>query len=535
LTPASRAQKLILDMHAPHGGFQGPGYSGNFWSSSDKKARTKALWTEIASRYQDETVVAAYDLFNEPAPPTHTQLVAYTQELVDVVRAVDGNHLLIVEMDYGDEEGTPFLVADSATNTMYDFHQYYPWRYSAALGYHYGYGDYGVGYPDADAYLQPYDNDKVDEGLAENVSIALGDSAWTWYEGRLMTPPNANTWGALPVLISDGNGGTVYFDDFVVDEYDSAGGFLRRIQHLDPDPKPSDWWLLYETHIDRDPFVSYTNDWASAKLGAGVGGSGNRGTSTTAHLGTRSLTVSNSSGKYSITNQKLKFVVKQGHQYRISGWVKGSGANLALRWYGFKSWDTPKPFTKASLEQGFFDNDSLQFFIDANVPVNIGEFGTAVANFSNGRGGLNWVRDMLDIMGQYAINAQYFHYHISPWGIYYNVFGFPKADHYNQPLADPFAGRGYRGAPTPQALFPLSVINGSGGGDYAAGSQVQINADAAPAGEVFGPWSSFRPTAYHPPPKEAECNSAFPGSPSCTRPRPGPNDDQGPPTSLTTR
>ncbi|MBA1329838.1 hypothetical protein QQ73_01050, partial [Candidatus Endoriftia persephone str. Guaymas] len=92
----------------------------------------------------------------------------------------------------------------------------------------------------------------------------------------------------------------------------------------------------------------------------------------------------------------------------------------------------------------FFDNDNLQFFIGANVPVNIGEFGTAVANFRNGRGGLNWVSDILDIMDKYQLNGQYFHYHSAPWGIYSNVFGFPKESHFNQPLADLFASRGYR-------------------------------------------------------------------------------------------
>jgi len=480
---------VILDMHAPHGGFQGPGYSGNFWSNNDYQARTRALWREIAARYKNETVVAAYDLFNEPAAPTTSQLAVYTQQLVDDIRGIDSNHLLIVEMDYGDEEAQ-FLIDDPATNVMYDFHQYNPWRYSAALGYHYGYGDYGVGYPNPNAWLQPYENDKVDEGLVQNSPIPNGDSDWTWYEGTLMSPPNANVWGALPVLFSDGNSGTVQFDEFVVDEYDAAGSLVRRIQHIDPDPKPSDWWMLYETHIDRDPFVSYTADWGSA----GLGGSGNRSTSSDAHRGSRSLTISASNGSYGITNQKLRFAIEQGHQYRISGWIKGSGvtgggAGLALRWYGFKSWDTPKPFNRATLEQGFFDNDGLQFFIDANVPVNIGEFGTAVTNFANGRGGLNWVRDMLDIMDGYQINGQYFHYHSAPWGIYYNVFGFPKADHYNQPLAGLFASRGYRDGVTNPVLYSLSVANGSGDGDYAAGNQVPISADPAPAGQQFDAWT----------------------------------------------
>ncbi|WP_353573168.1 cellulase family glycosylhydrolase, partial [Candidatus Albibeggiatoa sp. nov. BB20] len=118
---------LILDMHAPHGGFQGPGYSGGFWSNSDYKARTKALWSEIASRYKDEIVIAAYDIFNEPAAPATSQLVTYSQELVDAIRLVDTNHLLIVEIDYGDNSTGPFLITDSASNVMYDFHQYAPW------------------------------------------------------------------------------------------------------------------------------------------------------------------------------------------------------------------------------------------------------------------------------------------------------------------------------------------------------------------------------------------------------------------------
>jgi len=51
---------------------------------------------------------------------------------------------------------------------------------------------------------------------------------------------------------------------------------------------------------------------------------------------------------------------------------------------------------------------------------------------------------MLDIMDKYQLNAQYFHYHSAPWGIYSNVFGFPRESHLNQPLADLFASRGYR-------------------------------------------------------------------------------------------
>ncbi|WP_353573320.1 hypothetical protein, partial [Candidatus Albibeggiatoa sp. nov. BB20] len=360
---------------------------------------------------------------------------------------------------------------------------------NAALGYHYGYGDYGLVYPDANGYIQPWDS--VVEGYSENTSITVGTTGWTWYEGQLFTAPNTNTWGATPILISDSNSGTVLLDDFVVDEYDAAGNFVRRIHDIDPDPKPSDWWMLYETHAARAPFVSYTNDWSGLALDSGS--SGSKSTSTTAHVGDKSLSLNSTSGKYAISNQKLNFSIKQSHQYRISGWVQGtnvagSGANLGLRWLGFKSWDTPRPFTKASLETGFFDNDGLQFYINANVPVNIGEFGTAVANFQDGRGGLAWVSDMLDIMDTYDLNGQYFHYHSAPWGIYSNVFGFPNATHLNTDLANLFVSRNYRSGLNP-ATYSLDVVNGNGDGNYAETAQITITADAAPTGQVFDVWT----------------------------------------------
>ena len=42
---------------------------------------------------------------------------------------------------------------------------------------------------------------------------------------------------------------------------------------------------------------------------------------------------------------------------------------------------------------------------------------------------------------------------------------------------------------SPSTTYALTVVNGSGGGNYAAGTVVSIAANAAPSGEVFGSWS----------------------------------------------
>jgi endoglucanase len=108
----------MLDMHAPQGGFQGPGYEGNFWTSSDKQDRMKALWVAIAERYKDEPVIAAYDIFNEPDPNNQQQWVDFAQELIDTIRVVDDKRLFIVEQSMNDDV-EPFLVSDG--NVQYDF------------------------------------------------------------------------------------------------------------------------------------------------------------------------------------------------------------------------------------------------------------------------------------------------------------------------------------------------------------------------------------------------------------------------------
>lgn len=131
---------LMPDMHAPQGGYQAPGYDGDFWDNPEPRERLKALWAEIARRYQNETQIAAYSLFNEPFTNNRNHLwVSFAHELVRVIRDVDENRLLNIEMDV--ESGIPFTLDDS--NVMYDSHFYEPWRFAAQF-WRYGFqGRYG--------------------------------------------------------------------------------------------------------------------------------------------------------------------------------------------------------------------------------------------------------------------------------------------------------------------------------------------------------------------------------------------------------
>lgn len=119
---------IILDMHAPPGGYQGPSYRGRFWRSKRKQKKLTKWWRDIAKTYKNEPVIAAYDLINEPFPRNPAQWYAYAQQLVDVIRAEGDTHAIVVETDIDSGE---LWTRINDTAIIYDTHWYEPWEFVA--------------------------------------------------------------------------------------------------------------------------------------------------------------------------------------------------------------------------------------------------------------------------------------------------------------------------------------------------------------------------------------------------------------------
>jgi hypothetical protein len=119
---------LVLDMHAPPGGYQGPNYKGRFWRSRKLQRQLLAFWTTVAQRYHDEPVIAMYDLMNEPKPRDAAQWYAYARTLVAAIRAGGDAHAIAVEIEFRQGDVWERL-ADPAI--VYDFHWYDPWEFAA--------------------------------------------------------------------------------------------------------------------------------------------------------------------------------------------------------------------------------------------------------------------------------------------------------------------------------------------------------------------------------------------------------------------
>jgi hypothetical protein len=120
---------VILDLHSAPGGQSRLAPSDPerpeeaIWKSDEHKQRTIALWQAMASRYKDRTIIAGYDLINEPLPPKGSHLLDLEQRIVAAIRQVDRNHMVIIEGDKFSSDFSMFTKPLSG-NQMYGFHMY---------------------------------------------------------------------------------------------------------------------------------------------------------------------------------------------------------------------------------------------------------------------------------------------------------------------------------------------------------------------------------------------------------------------------
>jgi len=127
---------LILNVHAPQGGFQSLGEGGALWSQPANQERFVAMWRAIAARYAEEPVIAGYDLLNEPVVPhDKREWQQLAQRTASAIREVDRRHTVIVERvnavagKWDNDAEMNFVTIDDA-NLVYTFHFYEPFAFT---------------------------------------------------------------------------------------------------------------------------------------------------------------------------------------------------------------------------------------------------------------------------------------------------------------------------------------------------------------------------------------------------------------------
>lgn len=128
---------MIIDMHAAPGGQTGTNIDDStcdkplLFEDDDFRDDLIWLWRELAARYCDNPYIAGYDLLNEPLPDWFSEhndkVMPLYYDLVDAIRQVDNNHLIILE---GVHWATDWSIFEALThkpidNCMLEFHKYW--------------------------------------------------------------------------------------------------------------------------------------------------------------------------------------------------------------------------------------------------------------------------------------------------------------------------------------------------------------------------------------------------------------------------
>jgi endoglucanase len=410
---------LILNMHAPQGGYQSQGTGDALWNDIENQNRLTALWKEIATKYKNEPNVIGFGLVNEPVPTNSlSQWQELAQRITNEIRKVDKNHIVFIEKpiyiknQLVEDANYNFpIISDS--NLVYEYHFYDPHPYTHQLFSWANTGD-GGSYPDNS--IIAFSNSSWYTATFNNPQLSSGETDWTYFEGEKYTINDPKIKIAVPALTAPKVSGTVYFDDIVIKEYDAQGVFTKEIINLNLNNM--DGWSYWSRDNSGTGSLSVTEG----------------------HNDSQSLSINGALDDSNFSNYTKAFVPLQNYKYQISGWMKGKNvatdASVKLR---IDFLNTPNPIynrNKVYLES--IISKYVAWGKNKNVPLYVGEFGAGTHCFKDNKGGLQWVTDMVDILLENKVHFTYHAYHESSFGIYYGDGVLPTSSNSNGPLIELF-------------------------------------------------------------------------------------------------
>ncbi|PIR06788.1 MAG: hypothetical protein COV55_02345 [Candidatus Komeilibacteria bacterium CG11_big_fil_rev_8_21_14_0_20_36_20] len=101
------------------------GLGNTLWTDHDLRSRVIAAWKYIAKYYANNPGVAGYDILNEPSPTSEEIFHAFYKDVIDEIRQVDRNHMIILSANYFSEEAVYSCGGEyNDSNVLLQIHQY---------------------------------------------------------------------------------------------------------------------------------------------------------------------------------------------------------------------------------------------------------------------------------------------------------------------------------------------------------------------------------------------------------------------------
>jgi endoglucanase len=381
---------VILDMHVvPPDEWFGQEL---IWNDPAAQKNFIDLWTTIASRYANRTIIAGYDLYNEPAPSTPEQWWNLANRTMSSIRSVDAHHIFFIEKTLHD---SAFQLLNDP-NIVYSYHDYDPFILT-----HAGI-DWAADSPIPDDHTYPgsvLDGVEWKDWSPDAVTFNTQSTDWVYWDSGKLKPPSGIEFATLKLSINN-NVGNVWLDDFeVLKNGVSQPIFNPSIEEASRryEGQPANWFFWSET--------GFTGEWSTE----------------TAHSGTHSLKLSGHSEGYAAWTQdsgRLSgplFRVSPNDIFQVRGWLyapenNGGVIHLGLDYLNGIYIDYNRQLLQANI-QSYLDWAKAN-----NVPLYVGEFGATRGSPGDTR--YNILTDKINIMNEAGVHWTLWTYREEYFGLY---------------------------------------------------------------------------------------------------------------------
>ena len=171
--------RIILDMHSPPGGYQSRGYRGGFWTSPQMRDALIRFWVKAAGTFKDDPVIAAFDLLNEPKPPSEKEWLIFAANTLKAIRQAGWDRPVLIESSMTQDVDGWSAMSEKFDDAgvIYDTHFYTPWSFTYAGKAPYGKpcADYGHRVLDAAFLKDQLENDLLAFARKFHVPVNIGE------------------------------------------------------------------------------------------------------------------------------------------------------------------------------------------------------------------------------------------------------------------------------------------------------------------------------------------------------------------------
>lgn len=132
----ARGMYVVLDLHGAPGSQGHEHHSGCagknlYWTTPEYQDRAAWLWTQVATRYKNQTNVLGYSVMNEPWGADEGPMAVEMKKLYTAIRAVDDQHVVIFPGHAKGIDAYGDLAAQGYKNIAFEMH-FYPGHFGWA-------------------------------------------------------------------------------------------------------------------------------------------------------------------------------------------------------------------------------------------------------------------------------------------------------------------------------------------------------------------------------------------------------------------